>query len=269
MMRRVKEERKGDALDLEGVHAGYGADPTLRDVSLTLRSGELVVVLGPNGAGKSTLVRVMSGVLGVTAGVARAFGDDLAALDRPTIARRVAVVPQETDVAFGFTVREVVAMGRAPHQSGWMRPSEDDARLVEDALAACDLAPLAARPVQELSGGEKRRVAIARALAQDTPALLLDEPTSTLDVRHQIALFDRLASAAGEGLAVLAVMHDLNLAAQYATRVVLMRDGRVLADGAVEEVLTWRRLKDAFDADLYCGVNDLTGARFFLPMRGR
>ena len=281
MMRRVKAERKGlgadavekTSLSLTGVTAGYGSGadrvPTLRDLSLALEPGELVAVLGPNGAGKSTLVRVLAGVLVATTGQVRVGGDDVHELDRAAIARRVAVVPQETDVAFGFTVREVIAMGRAPHQTGWMSATGEDERATNDAIAAMDLGALAARPVQELSGGEKRRVAIARALAQTTPALLLDEPTSALDVRHQIALFDRLVLETTRGLACLVVMHDLNLAAQYATRVVLMRDGAIVADGAIDEVLTWQRLKDTFDADLYCGVNDLSGARFFLPMRGR
>ena len=226
-----------------------------------------MAILGPNGAGKSTLVRVLSGVVAPISGEVHIGCDAAAALDRAAIARRVAVVPQETDVAFGFTVRAVIAMGRAPHQTGWMRESAEDERLVDEAIAALDLGALAARPVQELSGGEKRRVAIARALAQNAPALLLDEPTSALDVRHQIALFDRLAAQAEKGLACLAVMHDLNLAAQYATRVVLMRAGSIVADGSIEDVLTWQRLKDTFDADLYCGVNELTKTRFFLPMR--
>lgn len=279
MMRRVKAEGKGDALSAARVTAGYGLTragagprgraPALRDVSFALRPGELVIVLGPNGAGKSTLVRVLAGVLAPAAGEVRIGGDDARGLDRSAIARRVAVVPQETDVAFGFTVREVVAMGRAPHQTGWMRATSEDEQAVGDAVGALDLGSLADRPVQELSGGEKRRVAVARALAQATPALLLDEPTAALDVHHQIALFDRLVAGTAGGLACLVVMHDLNLAAQYATRIVLMRAGAVVADGPIDQVLTWQRLKDTFDADLYCGLNEVTGTRFFLPMRGR
>lgn len=278
-MRRVTAEGKGDALSAARVTAGYGSvrskggavgrRPALHDVSFALRPGELAIVLGPNGAGKSTLVRVLAGVLPPTTGEVRIGGDDVRGLDRSAIARRVAVVPQETDVAFGFTVREVVAMGRAPHQTGWMRATPEDEQAVDDAVGALDLRSLADRPVQELSGGEKRRVAVARALAQAAPALLLDEPTAALDVHHQVTLFDRLVAETAAGLACLVVMHDLNLAAQYATRIVLMRDGALVADGPIDEVLTWQRLKDTFDADLYCGLNDVTGTRFFLPMRGR
>ena len=253
------------------------ARDALGGVSLALAAGELVAVLGPNGAGKSTLLRVLAGTLAPAAGEVRLFGQPLARLDRREVARKVAVVSQVHEVAWGFSVREVVMMGRAPHQVDagwgtrtWMRPSDDDARVVDTAIARCDLEALASRSVQELSGGEQKRVAIARALAQKPRVLLLDEPAAFLDVRHQVALYDLLAEeVAREKLACLVVMHDLNVAAQYASRVVLAKAGRFVAVGTVEEVMTYARLRETFDADLYCGVNDLTGTRFFLPMRGR
>ena len=168
----------------------------------------------------------------------------------------------------GFTVREVVAMGRAPHQGTWMRASAKDDALIARALTRCDLDGLATRPAHALSGGEQKRVGIARALAQEPKVLLLDEPGAFLDIRHQLDLYELLAAEVKERqLACLVVMHDLNIAAQFADRIVLMKDGRVVAAGSVEEVMTWRTLKATFDADLYCGVNDLSGARFFLPMR--
>jgi iron complex transport system ATP-binding protein len=273
MMRRVKEEEKGiPALSLRGVGARYGAGrgEALSGADLSLEPGDVACVLGPNGAGKSTLLRVLSGLLEPSSGEVRLFGTLLATMDRRAVARVLAVVPQHDEVAFGFTVREVVRMGRAPHQGPWMREEGEDARAVERAIAECDLASLADRPAGELSAGERKRVAIARALAQAPRVLLLDEPTSTLDVRHQIAVFDLLVEKAErEGLACLAVVHDLNLAAQYASKVLLMKGGRITASGTVAEVMTYRRLGETFDADLYCGENDVTGARFFLPMRGR
>lgn len=249
---------------LRGARATFG----LAGVDLSVEMGELVVVLGANGAGKSTLLRVITGLVPATGGTVRLFGEGVADLARADIARKVAVVPQEADVAYGFRVREVVAMGRAPHQSGWMNASPEDEKRVDAVLAEHDLAGLADRSARDLSGGEKKRVAIARAFCQDTPVVLLDEPTATLDVKHQLSLFELLLRRTKDKtLACVVVLHDLNLAAQFASRVVLMKDGRVLADGKVEEVMTWARLKEAFDADLYCGVNDVTGARFFLPMR--
>lgn len=228
----------------------------------------MVCVLGPNGAGKSTLVRVASGLLQPIAGEVRLLGEPLAGRTRAAIARVLAVVEQMNELSAAFSVRDVVAMGRAPHQGSWMSASADDLRIVDEALARCDLSDLADRSARALSGGEQKRVAVARALAQEPRVLLLDEPGAFLDVRHQLDLYDLLASEVKRrGVACLVVMHDLNVAAQYADRVVLMKQGRIVASGSVPEVMTWQTLKDTFDADLYCGVNDLTGARFFLPMR--
>ncbi|HVH45431.1 MAG TPA: ABC transporter ATP-binding protein [Labilithrix sp.] len=237
-------------------------------MDLRVASGEIVCVLGPNGAGKTTLVRVASGLLPPRAGEVRLLGQPLASLSRAEVARVLAVVEQMQDISASFTVREVVSMGRAPHQAGWMRATPEDDRIVEEALARCDLASLASRPAHALSGGEQKRVAVARALAQEPKVLLLDEPGAFLDVRHQLDLYELLATEVKErGMACLVVMHDLNVAAQFADRVVLMKGGRVVAAGSVADVMTWKTLKATFDADLYCGVNDLTGARFFLPMR--
>jgi iron complex transport system ATP-binding protein len=268
-----------ECLSLRGVTAGYADEGRLRAklpksqldrVDLTLGAGELVCVLGPNGAGKTTLVRVASGLLGPAEGAVFLLGKEVGALARVDIAKSLAVVEQQQELAMGFTVREVVAMGRAPHQGAWMRPSERDETTIQSSLERCDLLALADRPAHALSGGEQKRVAIARALAQEPKVLLLDEPGAFLDVRHQLDLYELLATEVKDReLACLIVMHDLNVAAQFADRVVLMKDGRVVAAGTVDEVMTWKTLKETFDADLYCGVNDLTGARFFLPMRAR
>jgi len=161
-------------------------------------------------------------------------------------------------------------MGRAPHQGAWMRASGHDEEAVERALAACELEALADRPVAELSGGEQRRVAIARALAQEGEVLLLDEPGAYLDVRQSIELYEVVRREVVERrLACVAVLHDLNAAAQYADQVALLKAGRLLACGSVEEVMTYRRLKEAFEAELYVGVNELDGTRYFLPVRPR
>ena len=257
------------ALELRGVSARYPSGRlALTGVSLAVRPGELLAVLGPNGAGKSTLVRVISGALPPADGEALLLGDPLRALDRRAIARRLAVVPQAAPPPVGFTVREVVRMGRAPHQGAWMRASASDEASVERALSACALEALAERPAAELSGGEQRRVAIARALAQEGQVLLLDEPGAHLDVRHSIELYEVVRREVAERrLACVAVLHDLNAAAQYADRVALLKDGRLLACGSIEEVMTYRRLKDAFEAELYVGVNELDNTRYFLPVR--
>lgn len=257
------------AIELRGVSARYPSGRlALEDISLAVRPGELCAVLGPNGAGKSTLVRVLSGALRPAAGEALLLGERLADLDRRAIARRLAVVPQVTPPPAGFTVAEVVLMGRAPHQGAWMRGSAADQAAARRALAACALEALADRPVAELSGGEQRRVAIARALAQEGQVLVLDEPGAYLDVRHSIALYEVVRREVAERrLACIAVLHDLNAAAQYADRVALLKDGRLLGYGGIEEVMTYRQLKDAFEAELYVGVNELDSSRYFLPVR--
>lgn len=242
----------------------------LSGVTLNVREGELCAVLGPNGAGKSTLVRVVSGLLKPRRGSVKVRGVDLGSLDRRAIARQIAVVPQAAVMPPGFTVREVVMMGRAPHQGAWLRASPRDEEAVDRSLGACSLTHLAERPAGELSGGEQKRVAIARALAQDTPVLLLDEAGAHLDVRHAITLHELVVREVAERrLACLAILHDLNAAAQYADRVVLLKEGRLVADGAIEDVMTYRRLKEVFEAELYVGVNELDGARYFLPVRPR
>jgi iron complex transport system ATP-binding protein len=257
-------------VELVDVAAGYGEADALSGVTLSVRPGELCAVLGPNGAGKSTLVKLLSGALRPRRGVVRILGHDLAALERRAIARMVAVVPQQVEVALGFSVREVVMMGRSPHQGAWMAAGEGDRAIVDRALGACELGDLAARPVVELSGGEQKRVAIARALAQEGRVLVLDEASAHLDVRHSIALYELVRrEAASRSMAVVAVLHDLNAAAQYADRIALLKAGRIVAQGTVEEVMTYRRLKEVFEAELYVGVNELDGARYFLPVRPR
>ncbi|WP_281180794.1 ABC transporter ATP-binding protein [Chondromyces crocatus] len=237
-------------------------------MSLAVHPGELWAVLGPNGAGKSTLVRVISGALRPTAGQLLLRGRPLETMNRRQLARRLAIVPQAAPPPARFSVREVVMMGRSPHQGAWMRASDEDQDATHRALDACGLVDLAERPVDQLSGGEQRRVAIARALAQGGEILVLDEPGAHLDIRHSIELYEVIRREVAERrLACVAVLHDLNAAAQYADRIALLKGGSLLARGTIEEVMTYQRLKDAFEAELYVGVNELDRTRYFLPVR--
>ena len=269
------------ALELVGVTARYPSHPraggaqgaaeaedVLVDLCLAVAPGEILVVVGPNGAGKSTLLRVLAGTLRPERGQALLFGAPVAARSRREVARDVAFVAQSEEVRFAFSVRDVVLMGRAPHQEGWMRPSDEDRGVVADALRRCDLEHLADRAVDEFSGGERKRVAIARAFAQAARVLLLDEPTAFLDVRHQVALFEQLREAAeAEGKACVVVTHDLQLAAAHGSRVVLIKAGRLLAQGTVDDVLTPPRLAEAFDWPIDVGREEKTHARVFVPRR--
>ncbi|MCC6731202.1 MAG: heme ABC transporter ATP-binding protein [Chthonomonadales bacterium] len=231
-----------------GLVAGYGAEPVLGGVSLRLEPGELVGLVGPNGAGKSTLLRALTGALRPSSGTVRIGEHPIETLGSRDVARLVAVVPQTEPRLFDFTVREMVLMGRNPHRRRG-GDTEEDYAAVARALAAADILHIADRPVTALSGGEHRRVLIARALAQATPIVLLDEPTAHLDLVHQVDLLSVLRRLVDtEGTAVLAALHDLNLAADYCDRLLLIAHGRIAADGRPEEVLTPALLEASYGA---------------------
>ncbi len=258
------------ALEANRVSAQYGTSDksAVVDVSIVVSAGELLAVIGPNGAGKTTLIRVLTGLLPASPGEVRVFGRPLHELDRREIARRVAVVPQHTHVAFGFTVREVVAMGRAPHQGSMLLSTKTDREIVDSVLERTHLSSLAHRPVSGLSGGEQKRVAVARALAQQPDVLVLDEAGAHLDIRHRIELLSLVRHEIRErNLACLSVMHDLSEVAQNADRVAILHEGRIRAQGTVEQVMTYRILRETFGVDLYVGVNELDGTRYFIPIR--
>jgi iron complex transport system ATP-binding protein len=255
------------AASLRRVGARYapGAPLVVEGVTLVARAGEVTALLGANGAGKSTLLRLLAGLLAPAEGVALLGGRDVSSLDRQQVARAVALVPQSERAAEGFRVRQVVAMGRAPHQDGWMRLTDADVAAVDEALDRCDLRAVADRPVETLSGGEQRRVAIARALAQKAKVLALDEPSAFLDVKHRLELYDLLAQVAKrDGVACVVAMHDLDAAARVATQVLLLRGGRTVASGPPGEVMTPALLGETFDVELDAVVHEPSGARVFV-----
>jgi iron complex transport system ATP-binding protein len=211
----------------------------LRAVDLTLSRGEMVALVGTNGSGKTTLLRLLTGILKPDAGEVSFEGRPLADWRRLDLARRVAVLPQQLDLPVGFRVAELVEMGRAPHARRLFASSEADEQAVVRALTDADALDLADRFAEELSGGERQRLLVAMALAQEPDLLLLDEPTLHLDLAHQVALLGAIRRLREQrGLTVLAVLHDLNLAAAFAPRVAVLDGGRVVADGVPDEVLS-------------------------------
>ena len=211
--------------------------PAIDGVSLDIAGGACTAVIGPNGSGKSTLLRLLLGVYRPAQGSVSFRGRSLHTWSRAALAREVGVVPQGEEIVFPLTVRELVAMGRYPHLGAWRREGPTDRAAIDDAMARCDVAALAGRPLATLSGGERQLARVARALAQQPDALALDEPTVALDIQHEMAIFELLRVMGQRGVTVLLVTHNLNLAARYADRLVLLSRGRVASQGSPVEVL--------------------------------
>jgi iron complex transport system ATP-binding protein len=225
-------------IEIKNLNVAYGPRLVLKNISLDVKTGETLALLGPNGSGKSTLIRALSGVAPTASGRLCLAGRDLAGLDAAKRARLMAVVPQTVSLPPAFTVWEMVLLGRTPYLNFLGQISAKDEEIARGALAKVDALSFAERRVGELSGGEQQRVLLARALAQATPVLLLDEPTTHLDLQHQIGLLELVRNLAREeNLTVVIALHDLNLAARYADRVALIVDGEIKALGTPKEVL--------------------------------
>jgi ABC-type cobalamin/Fe3+-siderophores transport system ATPase subunit len=262
-------EHASTALSVRGIRAGYGGRAVLHDVSFEIAAGEMLAIVGPNGAGKSTLLKVMGGTLRPWAGAVEVLGRALSSYERRELARTIATVAQESSVAFSFTVLEVVLMGRAPHLGAFNFESAHDLAIAKRALERFDLAALAHRHIQELSGGERKLVFLARALAQEPRVVLLDEPIAFLDLKHVAAILTRFRELACEhGVAIAATLHDLNAAALYADRVLLMREGAVVGHGTPAEVFTVDNLRRVYETEVWVGPNPATGALMIVPAPG-
>ncbi|HZD16795.1 MAG TPA: ABC transporter ATP-binding protein [Actinomycetota bacterium] len=250
-------------LVFERVTAGYLGIPVVRDVGLRVRPGEVVGLVGPNGSGKTTLVRVASRALRPDAGRILVQGLDPYRIGAREASRLVAVVPQDLLPAFSYTALEMVLMGRTPHLRPWGGGGPADWVRVRAAMTATQVQHLADRPLEELSGGERRRVILAQALAQDAPVLLLDEPTTHLDLRHVLDLLGIVRGlAAREGTAVLTILHDLNLAGSTCDRLVVLHAGRVVADGAPQAIVTPELLRTVYGVEAEVGVDEGNGRPF-------
>ena len=249
---------------------GARAEPALRDVSIDVARGGLVGLLGPNGCGKTTLLKLLAGVLTPSSGTVTLEGRPLAAMSRRDVARRIAVVPQETHPAFEFTVIEMVLMGRHPHLGLLQLEGPDDFAVARDALDATGTTHLAGRRYTELSGGERQRVVIAGALAQSADVLLLDEPTASLDLRYQLEVASLLVRLNRQrGVTMVLATHDLNLAAAVCDSLVLLRDGRVLSQGGTREILTPSTVRELYDVEADVTFHDGAGHVTVVPLARR
>jgi len=265
-MRLLGKERSSETqgpgrVQVDGVDCYYLQTQALNSAYLTVQPGEVIGLVGPNGSGKTTLLKAISGVLRPQVGIITLDDVDVYRIKPKRLAQQMAVVPQSTDTFFfDFTVEEVVLMGRSPHINFLGTESTHDFDVVQKALEMTDVARFADRKINELSGGEQQRVIIARALAQEPKILLLDEATSQLDIGIKIEIFDLVRRLAASGIAVIAAIHDLNLAAQYCDRLLLLKRGEIIADGTVEEVLTQEHIAEAFGVSAFVRKHPITNA---------
>ena len=250
----------------ENITCGYGGRPVVRDISFSLYTGDFLGVIGPNGCGKSTLIRALTNILTLTAGRVSFRGSDIRKLSQRALARQVAVIPQNTAPLFGFSVLEMVMMGRTPHLTRLQRAGEKDLILAQEALRQTDMYHLRDRKITELSGGERQRAVIARALVQEPALLLLDEPDSHLDIGHQIDIFGLLEHLnRTRNLTLFCVSHNLNLASAYCHRLMLMQDGRLAAAGTSQEIMTPDNIREVYGVDAVVYPSPINGAPQIIP----
>ncbi|MEJ2587402.1 MAG: ABC transporter ATP-binding protein [Deltaproteobacteria bacterium] len=238
-------------VEVKDVHHAYGEVPVLKNMTLGVNEEDFFIVIGPNGSGKTTLLKLIAGILPRQRGGLKIMGKSLADHSRRRLARTIAFVPQMAVMDFPFNVTELVLMGRSPHLGILGLERKADLEVAREAMALTDVAHLANRKVTNLSGGEFQRVSIARAICQEPRILLLDEPTAALDLGHQIKVMDLMEKLKEERrLTIIMVSHDVNLAAMYATRLLLLKAGEIVSQGFPEDVLTYEKLEEAYDCPL-------------------
>jgi len=254
-------------IQVKSITAGYGSLIALREVTFDVREGEFVGILGPNGSGKSTLLRVISGIMNPWNGEVWIQGQKISGMGRREIARVLAVVHQEPLFTFEFSVLEIVLMGRNPYLKRFQREGKEDLRVAREVMELTDTLHLENRPIHALSSWERQRVVIARALAQKPKILLLDEPTAHLDIHHQFEILELLNRLNREGLTLLWVSHDLNLASDYCERLFLLKAGRLITSGSPADVLQFEVLREVYQIHSLIEKNPVTGKTFIFPIR--
>lgn len=257
------------SLSAEGIRIGYDRRVIIEELDATVPEGSFTVIIGPNACGKSTLLRAMARLLPPQQGRVLLDGADISGMKTKQVATKLGLLPQSSIAPEGITVADLVARGRFPHQGMFDRWSEADERAVAEAMAATRVTELSGRAVDELSGGQRQRVWVAMALAQETPTLLLDEPTTFLDISHQYELLELCRTLREEGgRTLVAVLHDLNQAARFGTHLLVMKDGALVASGRPEDVLTEQLVADVFDLPCRIVPDPVTGTPLVVPLDG-
>jgi len=238
------------AIETRDIRFSYNEKEVIKGISFSLEQREFLGIIGPNGAGKSTILKILAGILRIKKGTILILEQDLVTMDRKRLAQRIAFVPQETHSALDFSVEEIALMGRFPYLHAFQREEKRDLEAVEHALAYVDVMQFRKRPINSLSSGERQRVVLARALAQQPEILLLDEPTSHLDLHHQYRIMELLKKLNAEGMSVITVNHDLNLASLYCQRLILMHEGCICADGPPKTLINKETLRRVYRTEV-------------------
>lgn len=257
-------------LKAEHVSGGYYEETIVHDVSFEIARGDFLGIIGPNGSGKSTLLRLLTRVLPLERGDVELNGEKISRMPVKELAKKVAFVPQDTFIHFPFSVEEIVLMGRIPHLKRLQFETQKDFLIVENAMTLTDVLPLRCKEIDELSAGERQRVIIAKALTQEPVLLFLDEPTSHLDIGHQIQVLDLLRRLNREKqLTVVIVLHDLNLASEYCDRILLLNEGRVFKEGSPDEVLTYANIEAVYKTVVVVNKNPISSKPCVLLVPGQ
>lgn len=256
-------------LKVDKLFGGYGKVIVIKDVSFDIKRGEFLGIIGPNGSGKSTLLRLMSRVLSPEEGTLLFENKDITTIRLKELCQKIAFVPQDTLISFSFSVWEIVLMGRIPHLGRLQLETKKDFAVAENSLSLTDSLQLKDKSIDQLSAGERQRVIIAKALAQEPTLLLLDEPTSHLDIGHQIEILDLLRKLNREtNLSIVMVLHDLNLASEYCNRIILLNEGKIFKSGSPDEVLTYQNIEAVYKTIVIVNKNPLSSKPYVMLVSG-
>ncbi len=256
-----------ETLKIDEIEFAYGEEVILKDISFNIEEGEFISIIGPNGSGKSTLLKTLNNIYTPRKGNIYLDGEKIQKIKRREIAKRISLVPQESQINYEFTVEEIVTMGRHPYKRRFEKENLEDKRIIEEAMEMTYTTKLRDKLITEISGGEKQRVIIAKALAQNSSIILLDEPTSSLDINHQIEVLELLKKLnKNKNTTVVIVLHDINIASRYSDRIIFLKDGKIISKGRPEEVVTKNNIKKAYDMDIYLEINKYTRSPYLIPL---
>ncbi|MBU5437857.1 ABC transporter ATP-binding protein [Tissierella sp. MSJ-40] len=255
------------ALKVNDIEFGYDRELVLKGISFNIEKGKFISIIGPNGSGKSTLLKTLNNLYKPTKGNIFIEGNEISSLKGKDLAKRIALVPQNTNIDYDFTVEDIVLMGRHPYKGRFQKENQNDYSIIDESLKMTNTLHLKDRPITEISGGERQRVIIAKALAQRPTIILLDEPTSHLDINHQIDILNLLKNLNKEkGTTIILVIHDINLAARYSDEIILLNDGVVLGIGKPEEVITTTNVETAYNLNVVIDRNKYTNSLYLTPV---